>query len=344
MMILSRRVYRKAGQLSLLVIALLAYPLVACPGEVGARGFSLRNQNPFLQIFGLPPFQSAALSANRGLEYTISLDLANHADAGDSAVENFVIDGESYFLTLSLRRRMTTWLQLGADLPLVAHAKGFMDGSIESWHDAFGMSNSKRLGPDNRLRFLYERDGAALYELSSPASGIGDIQLNAAVPVREATDNDGRAVTVRAALKLPTGDENELLGSGAADFSIGLYASDARTLLKRDLGLSGFAGVLLLGEGDVLPALQRSTVPFGGVAATWQATERFAISTQLYVQGAYFDSALEGLGGNSVQLTVGGDYHLQRSGLTLKFAVVEDVSANATTDFALHFSVHGGSR
>ena len=95
----------------------------------------------------------------------------------------------------------------------------------------------------------------------------------------------------------------------------------------------------LLGDGDILPSIQRSAVPYGGIVATWHATENFAITTQLYAQGAYFDSELKELGGDSVQLAVGGDFRLPKRGLSLSIAVVEDVSANATTDFALHFSL-----
>ena len=330
-----------AGQLALLAIALIVYPFSANADDSAVRGFALRNQNPFLHIFGLPVFESATLAEGDALRYRASVDLANHADAGDSPLETFVIDGETYFLTMSLRRRMSDWLELGFDLPLVSHSDGFMDNMIESWHDTFGMSNTKRRGASNQLDFLYEREGQTLYTLNSPSSGIGDIQLTAAIPIREA-DGDSATVTLRSSLKLPTGDANKLLGSGATDFSLGLYMADAHTLLNRDLGLAAFAGALLLGDGDVLPQLQREAVAFGGVSATWQVFDRFAIATQLYAQGAYFDSDVEELGGNTVQLAVGADYRTRDGGILLRFAVVEDVSANATTDFALHFSVHAG--
>ena len=330
-----------AGQLVLLAIALIVYPFSALADDSAVRGFALRNQNPFLQIFGLPVFESAALARGDALDYRVSLDLANHADAGDSALENFVIDGETYFLTVSLRRRMSDWLEFGVDLPVVSHSDGFMDNMIESWHDTFGMSNTTRRGPSNQLSFLYEREGQALYTLNSPASGIGDIQLTAAIPIREAADN-GAVVTLRSSLKLPTGDADKLLGSGATDLSLGLYIADTRTLMNRELGVAAFAGALLLGDGDVLPELQRNAVAFGGVSATWQVFDRLAVATQLYAQGAYFDSDVEELGGNTVQLAVGADYRTRGGGVLLRFAVVEDVSANATTDFALHFSIHAG--
>lgn len=341
MTILSWQSHSRGVRLAVAAGALLVCPLSGQADDSAVRGFSLRNHNPFLQIYGLPAFQSASLVETGRLDYRVSLDLASNADAGDNDVENFVIDGESYFLTLSLRRRMSDWLELGVDVPYVSHSDGFMDNMIESWHDAFGMSNTKRKGPGNQLRFLYERDGQALYELTSPESGFGDIQLTAAVPLREAA-GAGPAVTIRSSLKLPTGDADKLLGSGGTDLSLGLYIADTRSFRDRSLGISGFAGVLLLGDGDVLPALQRDTVAFGGVSATWQATERFALAAQLYAQGAYFDSEVEELGGSTIQLAVGAEYRTRERGMLLRIAVVEDVWANATTDFALRFSIHAG--
>ena len=67
--------------------------------------------------------------------------------------------------------------------------------------------------------------------------------------------------------------------------------------------------------------------------------------SHLYAQGSYFDSDLEELGGESLQLAVGADYRT-RGGALLRFAIVEDIAANAnaTPDFALHLSVRSGAR
>ncbi len=303
----------------------------------------LRNQNPFLQIFGLPTFQAAVLAGDQQRDYRLTIDIANHADAASDPLEAIVLDGESYFLTLSMRRGIGDRFELGFDVPLVAHSDGYLDNVIEAWHNAFSISNAKRRGPSNRLRFEYARAGLGGYVLTSPAAGFGDVQLSAAIALKRASADDGRALALRSSLKLPTGDERELLGSGAADFALGLYASDTLTLFERDFGLSGFAGALLLGDGDVLPEIQRSTVPFAGLAATWRATERLGLTAQLYAQGQYFDSGLEEIGGKSLQLAVGGEYRIPNRRLTLLFALVEDVSANATTDFGMHFSLRASA-
>ena len=324
------------------VVGLFASVATLCPsggqaGDEPAGVFALRNQNPFLQIYGLPTFQTAVLVDKERSAWGLSLDLANHADFGDTDIENFVVDGETYFLTLSMRRRVADWLEVGVDLPLVSHADGFMDNMIEGWHDFFGMSNTKRQGPANELGFLYQLNGEDLYRLESSASGIGDIQLTAAIPLGNASRRQA-AISLRSSVKLPSGDTVKLLGSGAVDASIAVHIGSTGILLDRDLGLNGFAGLLVLGDGDVLPNLHRETVGFGGMAAAWHLHERFTAIAQLSAQSSYYKSDVEELGGSSLQLAVGGNY-TARGGTSLRLAVVEDVSANATTDFAVHFSV-----
>lgn len=338
---LSRQVCGRIGQLLLIIVGLNNLPSSASGAEDDAQWFSLQNKNPFLQIYGLPPFQDGTLSADGEFEYSVSLDIVNHADARQLEAESITLDGESYFLALSARYGATRWLELGIDLPLVAHADGFLDNAIEGWHDLWGLSNSRRGGPSNQLRFFYDGPMVSSYELTSQSFGIGDVQLTAAVPLKRSDDPGAGALALRSSIKLPTGDDEMLRGSGAFDFSVGIYASKTAVLAKRDLDFSGFAGVLLPGEGEIFPTIQRSAVAFGGGGATLRITDRFSIGSQIYAQDAYHDSDLREIGGSSVQLALGGTYRFPRQRVSFVFSLVEDVISNGTPDFALHFSIRG---
>jgi len=340
---LSEHFFRQLSSLnvriSLGVVSLALLLIPAAADAVDEQWFSFRNHNPFLQIFGLPPYQAATRVTDGEFKYNFSLDIANHADSDATSIESAVIDGESYVLTFSLRHGLTPWLEVGLYLPLVAHANGLFDKPIERWHKILGLSNNNRNGPSNQLHFSFDSSQIAAYELTSSTVGLGDIQLTAAVPVWEAREPNRRVVTLRSGLKLPTGDTATLRGSGAVDASIGLYASDMSTFAKHNVSLTGFGGVLFLGSGDVLPEIQKHTVGFGGVAATWQLTARLDLTTQLYAQSPYFDSELSILGDSSLQVAFGGVYHWPKHRLSLSFAIVEDVFADATTDVALHLAV-----
>ena len=87
--------------------------------------------------------------------WRFSLDIANHADNYEVGGEEIEIDGESYYLTVGFRKGLGKRVELGIDLPLIAHDDGFLDGPIENWHDLLGLSNSRRTGPRNELRIRY---------------------------------------------------------------------------------------------------------------------------------------------------------------------------------------------
>ena len=339
MSIRSRQVCRQIGQVLLVTAGLVVLPLPASSSEHDTQWFALRNHNPFLQVYGLPIFQDGTLAADGELRYSVGLDIANHADAGQAADESIVIDGESYFLALSLRYGTSRGMELGIDLPLLTHTAGILDNAIEDWHDLWSLSNSKRHGPSNQLNFSYENQAFSSYELTSQSFGIGDVQLTAAVPLKKPNAQSDSAFALRSSLKLPTGDEDTLRGSGAIGFSLGLYASDFATFGKRDFRFSGFAGVLLPGKGDIFPSLQRSAVAFGGFGATWQMTDKFSVTAQTHIQGSYLDSELDEIGGGSVQLAFGGTYRFPRQRSSLTFALVEDGFSDTTTDVAFHISV-----
>lgn len=316
--------------------------LLLCTGSAAAlddNWFFLRNHNPFLQIYGLPPFQTAALVADGELQYRTSLDIANHSETPDSLNEMLIIDGESYFFTLSTRYGVTRWLEVGFDLPFVWHSNGIFDNAIERWHKIWGLSNSERTQPSNELLFRYERQGFAPFEMSSPVSGLGDLQLTAAIPLKVKDGIDGYAVSLRSSLKLPTGDEKDLLGSGATDFSLGLYVSKAGLFSRPELSLSGFAGMLWLGKSELFASIQERTVAFGGIAGAWQATDRLSLAAQVYAQDTYLESALRDIGGNSVQASFGGTYRIPDRNLSLSLALVEDLVTDTVSDVALHISV-----
>ena len=303
----------------------------ALADEPPADAFPLRSHNPFLQVFGLPSFRTHELVAANGINFEIGYDVANDDDDADRVGEFLLIDTETETFNLSLRRRFGERFELGLEIPYVSHSGGYLDNLIYNFHEVIGISNSQREGPNGEFRLLFEKEGVTQLDLASPVSGMGDAQVTGAMKLGK--------VTLRGGVKLPTGDAQKLTGSGAVDVSLGVHAGGMTTLFDRDLAFSGFIGVLALGDGDIMPDLQRSAVPYGGIALRWRATSRLSLSTQLYAQGPYFDVNLDEVGGTPIQLAFGGDYHFPRQRLLLRVAIAEDIAAGAAPDFGLHISI-----
>lgn len=303
--------------------------------------FYLRSHNPFLAPFGVPAPQGGGLTAAGRVDSRLAVSIANHADASFDDAESVTLDGESYYLDALIRYGLSERWEIGVDIPYVAHRKGHLDGLIEDWHDLWGLSNSARQGPDNELQFAYAGPGVAPFDLTEGGGGLGDVRLTAAY----ALGRGGRAVALRGQVELPTGDADDLRGSGATDVALGVEVSDPVTLARWSMTLFGQAGVLYAGEGEVLEALQRDVVAFGSAGLAWRWTDALSLQMQFAAQGEQFDSDLYPVGGPVMSLTVGGTYRWLRQGLTLDVALVEDLVSDPTPDFGIYLSLtrRGGS-
>lgn len=322
---------------------IIALPLLLISAPSTAAGldvFELRNQHPFLHVYGLPPLQQAMLVERGKPGYAVVLSIVNNSEFKDTETESIVLDGETYFADFTLRRRIHERLEIGLDVPLVKHSQGFLDRMIYDWHDFWGISNSKRGAPHNQLDYTYENNGTVQQQITASSFGVGDIQLSAAMPLVAGGEAGSRYVSLRFSVKLPTGDADDVHGSGAPDAALGVYAQDSGRLFGREFSYLGFAGLLGLGDGEILAEQQNSLVPYGGLAGTWHATARFGVTAQLQAQGSYLDNDLDELGGSSIQLTVGGVYRWPAQGVAVRFALVEDVISDATPDFGFYLGVH----
>jgi hypothetical protein len=87
------------------IVFLMCFPWEALADDPVVDAFPLRNHNPFLQVFGLPKFQTDELVRPDKIDFAISYDIANDADDAERAGGDLVIDGEMQTLSLSLRRR-----------------------------------------------------------------------------------------------------------------------------------------------------------------------------------------------------------------------------------------------
>jgi Protein of unknown function (DUF3187) len=331
----SRPVHRPGPGLRFPTLAAGILAAVVSQAAEAPYPFYLRNANPLLQTLGTPAMQGGELTPDGTLAHRWVLNMANHADASVAGDEEIVLDGESYFLDLALRYGLGSKLELGLDLPLVAHTGGVFDGLIEGWHDLVGLSNFERSGPDNELRLFYQRNGITEFDVDDPGAGLGDVRLSAAYSL---VDSNDRALAMRVQAELPTGDTQSLRGNGAVDLSLVLDATDRRTFAGSRTSLFGRIGLVAPGDGDILNELQEDWVPLISAGLVWQWTEWTSLQAQVDFEGAYFETQLQQLG-SSTRLTVGGSHQFGEGGPLLSIALIEDLVSDATPDFGLYFSL-----
>lgn len=310
-------------------------PAPSSPG-VKEPIFHTGTYNPFTQIFGRPEFFAGATQPAGTWEIRSVITLTSHTEPTGDGFEQLELDGETSRLALTFTRGLSDGWEIGATVPLLHASGGFLDATVEGWHDIIGASNAQRnVRPRNQLNFIYGRGGMPLVEISDSSTGIGDIQLFSRYQLLSAADGS-RKLALHGGLKLPTGSSQNLRGSGAADYSLGIGYTDTATLSRVNLTLSAHAGVLLLGDGDLLSELQESTVPIGGIQLGLALGNRIDLLAQVQAAGSYYDSSLATLGDNTVQLSLGANVRFPRSGWNLTLGIVEDAFSDMMPDFALY--------
>ena len=302
------------------------------------RPLTTVNQNPLVVLYGLPVARSAeVLDPGRGM-IELRAALASSASRSQKAAEEILLDGESTRLTAALAYGLGKNFEVGLELPYIMHRDGFLDQLIVDWHDVFGLPQGDREElPEDRLAYQYRLDDELLLDRRQSVAGFGDLQLSAGMQLwQDERKGTNRSLALRASLELPTGDADQLTGSGSTDLALWLSAAAGRP--QRNLGLYGAAGLLMMTDGDLLASQQRSVVPFGTLGVGWRPWRVVALKLQVDGHGDFFsDSDLRELS-PSLQLAMGGTLLLgQDTELDLGFS--EDLLVDTAPDIVFHLAL-----
>lgn len=295
--------------------------------------FDTTNQSPLIQLYGLPGLGAPHLLAPGRSRVDLHFEAANHFVGKSAGAESLFLDGETHRTTLKIYRGLTGGREIGIELPYVSHGGGFLDSFIESWHDFFGLpQNGRDRMPADRLLYQYRRNGTDAILLSQPSAGIGDVRLTAGLPFPAWADT-----ALRFSLKLPTGDSEKLLGSGATDAA--LWFSTRCSRCTGSISWYGGSGVIWLGKGDVLRGQQRRVVAFGSAGLHWQPLARLTLGVQLDGHMPFYrDSALASLADSSVQLVLGGMWRPSPR-YAWELAISEDIVVDTAPDVVVRIGL-----
>lgn len=318
---------------SRLVTFTIATALTSISGTGQAAPFEIREQNPLTLIYGLPTTTSSRLPEPGERRFHGSLNVSNTLHLDSPGAEQLIIDAETWVLNITADMALGQDWAVGLHLPLISHQGGTLDGFIEDFHDVFGLSQGDRLQqPQDRVLISYTNDGREFLRLDSAASGPGDLSLRVARQLQQTPDH---SLSWWGSVKLPTGSERRLTGSGALDASTWVAGTQS---LRTDWHLYGQAGVLLRGRGNVIADQQRAAVPFGSLGVEWHSWRSIALKVQLDAHGAFYrDTATNALE-DSLQLTMGGTVRLSRN-WSIDIGVGEDIRVESAPDVHLHIAL-----
>lgn len=217
-----------------------------------------RTKNPlYLQHLQPSPRRARVLDEGQ-LELGFQVDWSNLYDTWKRIVPNgrqiSDLDMEIVRTAFSGRFGLPFGIELGVEVPLLSYVGGVTDPWIQAWHGLLNAENGGR--EDDRDRdFAYEvlMPGQVHVDYPSTRLGLGDITTELHVQIlRPGGPIPG--VSARFLVKLPTGDEDKGLGSGAGDVGALLNLEHG----WRRLALFGHVGALVRGRTGPLGSILTS--------------------------------------------------------------------------------------
>lgn len=131
----------------------------------------------------------------------------------------YLVDAEVLRVGFAATYGLTDWLGLRIEVPFCLRGGGVMDGFIQGFHDAFGLGQAGRDEfPKDHFQIILWRKNGTQFALTENDSGIGleDMILSSQVRLTEGGPYLPQTMVVLH-LKLPSGDQSDLYGSGSVD-------------------------------------------------------------------------------------------------------------------------------
>jgi hypothetical protein len=291
-----------------------------------AEPVHVRNLNPLVSIFGLPAWDTVPI----GTRFGATFEIANHYRFSLQGNERLILDGETVRTNLAFTHGFASGWSLGVELAYYRVSGGILDDAIDSWHAAFDMPDGGRNArPEGQLLYAFGPSLPPSFLLTEPQSGIGDTQLKFARLI-----GPDQGFVVQATVKLPTGEEEMLAGSGSEDWSVTLLRTRPLLARKRAAGYYWGVGLIRAGDPEVVEFDAETWVPTGIVGGSWQALPEWGLKGQIDVHGAFYDSQLEEIGETAIEATLGAWRRLGKRG-QIELAVVEDLNVSTAPDVVL---------
>jgi hypothetical protein len=305
------------------------------PAQAQAEGFGpfpVRNFNPLQQlVLNMPGDRAAVLvpgTLDVRLELAETAAIYNEAPPGASAQVKF----ETLRNGLFLRYGVTSRLEVGLEVPVLYRYTGFMEGAIEAVERATtGLSPARSALSNVRYAYNVRRNGQQIVNGTKGALGLGDSMVQVKYQMVNETSTMP-ALSLRTAVKLPTGDEDEFFGSGSPDFGLGLAMEKA--LGNRWVVHGNLNGVFPTGR---IAGLALHPTITGIVAAEYLWSDDLSLTLQFdYYTTPFRHVGLEVFDKGATEIAAGFSYRFAQHWLWQVYAIENvDFITGGAADFTL---------
>jgi hypothetical protein len=226
--------------------------------------------------------------------------------------ENYLVDLESASFDIAFHYRMSANWSGYLIATGVSYDGGFLDSTIEGFHDTFGFSTFGREALSrNRVNLVYDLKSTRYASIGSPSNGglgdpvIGVRYTGLSLPAHW-------RLSVEAAAKIAVAGRRDFLSTGNSDF--GVQAAVQRVSGRHALYLN--AAAVYYAGGDFPVRQDSQVIPTMIVGVEYAVTRHINVLLQGYASPSVYShrqTDLDELLKNKYQLTIGARYRTRHS-------------------------------
>lgn len=252
--------------------------------------------------------------------------------------ENYLVDLESAVIDLTVHYKFSQNMSAYLIANAITIDGGFLDSTIESFHDSFGFSTFGRAAASrDDVNIIFDLKSSQVELFDAPTSG-GLTDPTLGVRYTGLALSERWRLGFEGAVKIPVAGRRAWLSTGRTDY--GVQASLQRRSSRHAL-YANLAAVYYAGAAEPVPQ-ESQVIPTLLVGGELQLTSRTNVVLQAYVSKSTYTSQttdLDELSGEKFQLTLGMRH--MRGNFLYTFGVTENLqNVNNTPDigFQLGFA------
>ena len=340
--------YRKIGLAGVMVFIILffgwnsafAYEVNHEEPFKKAGPISIRNQMPLYLIYlQFVPDKAEPVERNKvtiNADYTVS-NITVSAFTPATSLYDVQIDAEVSRATIDFRYGLYDNCEIGLEVPYISLSGGYLDNFVESIEDGIGARTPRSRERQGSYEFAYsfKYNNNFLIDKQHSMQGLGDIVLHAKYQLLK----EERLLpdfSVRSAVKFPTGEKKDLLGSGELDYGIGILMD--KGFFDRLFIYAG-ANVVWIEKPSFFSVLGvQEQIYSGMLAMEYFLSRRFSFVAQVSGNTTpYPVSDTNPLDNNAYEFGLGVNYSWrEKDNVSWHFAFTENIKAASSPDVSLH--------
>ena len=296
-----------------------------------------RQRYPLYLMFLTPEPDSPRLIEKGRFVTALSIDYTSIYINETKEEWSALMDMEMTVLDLSVAYGITKGLNIALAAPWISQNDGFLDSPLEAYHGFFGFPNYGREdGPVNEFGYHVVVDGETWFEARPGGTHLGDSVVSIKMSLIQAGKHRGLSSSLLAALKIPTGDEDNGFGSGGFDQGLVLLNQYRRSPLILYLN----PGIIWLSDPDTRGAdvhVDDMMTLLAGLE--YEAGDTWSLMGQFnFMTSPFHDTGIGQMDQDSLELALGFAVSLGEAAI-FEFAFSEDLTRTAPD-----FTVHGALR